>query len=187
MTFMLRDRPDGMVEIVISKPVLVGIFPDRDIATRVRAFLEADGPEVPELAVSGFATAAADVAEAEAEALAQAEAALAEPPRFERRRTTLPAVIERPKAPAILAPEPARLTDAQKARAFDRIMTGEKIASVAADFGISFTALRGMWANHKRQLQAHLAEGGQQPCALCQKPFTPSISHPETCARCSHG
>ena len=30
-----------------------------------------------------------------------------------------------------------------------------------------------------------VAEGGQQPCSLCAHPFTPSISNPDTCARCS--
>jgi len=187
MTFMLRDRPDGMVEIVISTPVLVGIFPDRDVATRVLAFLEADGPDVPELAVSGFATAAADVAEAEAEAMEAAEVALAKSPRATPRVANLPAVIERPRPPALLVPEPTRLTEDEKTIAFDRIMMGEKIATVASDFGVSHAQLRGMWSQHKRRLQAHLAEGGQQPCALCSKPFTPSISHPDKCARCSHG
>lgn len=189
MTFMLRDRPDGQFEIIISKPVLIGIFPDRDIATRVCALLESDDTDLPELAVSGFATAAADVAEAEA--TAAAEAVLAEAPRPVSRPAppvaNLPVVIDKPRPPAMLAPDPARLGEDDKARAFDRIMSGEKIAVVARDFGVTMSSLRAMWASHKSHLQKHIAEGGQQPCALCARPFTPSVSHPDSCARCSHG
>lgn len=63
---------------------------------------------------------------------------------------------------------------------------GEPIASVAPDFGLSPAQLRGVWGHHCKVMQRHLAEGGQVACKLCTKPFTPSISHPETCARCSH-
>ncbi|AWD21592.1 hypothetical protein [Fuscovulum blasticum] len=69
MTYMLRDRPDGQVEIVLSRPVLVGIFPERDVALRVCAFLQDEAVDWPEDQPAGFATAASDAAEAEAEDL----------------------------------------------------------------------------------------------------------------------
>jgi len=95
-------------------------------------------------------------------------------------------VPEKPRQPPILTPTAPDLTDEQIATAFRRIAEGEKLVVVAPDFGLTMGQLRGMWANHKRQLQKHIAEGGQVPCALCTKLFTPSISHPDTCARCSH-
>ena len=79
----------------------------------------------------------------------------------------------------------ADLTPEQTQQAFARIQLGDKIHDVAKDFGLTMGQLRGKWANSKRQLQKHLAEGGQQPCSLCAHPFTPSISNPDTCARCS--
>jgi hypothetical protein len=46
--------------------------------------------------------------------------------------------------------------------------------------------LRGIWAAHKSWMQKHIQEGGKIACSLCTRPFMPSISHPDTCARCSH-
>lgn len=191
MTFQLRDRPDGQFEIIVSRPMLVGIFPDRDIASRVCAFLSAEDIEVPELAASGFATAAADVAATEAEALELAKIAETTPPRprpVRARGTNLPAVVpDKPRAPAAIEhAAPARLTDEQLTAAFKRITDGEKISTIAPDFGLTFGQLRGIWGNHRRRMQAHIAEAGQKACVLCARAFTPSLMHPDTCARCSH-
>lgn len=119
MSYVLRDRSDGQVEIIFSRPVLIGVFPERDMAERVRAFLKDDQPELPDDRPAHFREAKADAGEA------------------------------------------------------------------ATDLGLSVFQLRGMWANHRRQMQTYMAGSGQQPCQQCQRPFTPSISNPETCARCS--
>lgn len=188
MSYMLRDRPDGQVEIVLSRPVLIGIFPDPDVAARVCAWLQADEPELPADEAAVFARATADVAEAEGEDYSEFLSRHVD--RFgPGRPVQLPAVVEDQRTPTVLAKVsvPRDLTEAQIDAAFSRIASGEKLARIAPDYGLSMGQLRGMWANHKRQLQKHLAEGGQQPCALCQKPFTPSVSNPDTCARCSHG
>ena len=37
MTYTIRDRQDGMVEIVFSSPILIGIFPERDPAEKACA------------------------------------------------------------------------------------------------------------------------------------------------------
>lgn len=189
MTFLLRDRPDGQVEIIIYRPVLIGIFPERGIAQKVCAFLQEDETYgLVDDAVAGFATAAADVSDAiseDLEGLAQKGSPTVRKPRASVRN--LPAVVEeKPRAPAFFTPTPAMLTEAQREAAFRRIAEGEKIAVVAQKCGVTMGQLRGMWANHKRQMQQHLAEGGQIACALCTHPFTPSISHPDTCARCNH-
>ena len=194
MTFMLRDRPDGQVEIIIQRPILVGVFPERDMAERVCALLQADDPELPEDHPSGFATAAADVEETVRAFVAEQEDKTRNVlfPQYGESdipKANLPVPVpEAPRAPAMLKVlTPHALTEAQIDAAFSRIAGGEKLSDVARDIDLPMGQLRGMWANHKRQLQKHMADGGQQPCSLCEKPFTPSVSHPDTCARCSHG
>lgn len=182
MTYILRDRSDGMIEIVMSKPILIGIFPDSDAAERYRAFLAAEEPELPEEEPSGFATAAADVADAVANTEDLVRSAMT--PKATG-RLNLPVVVEKPVMPVQIETMPSDLGDDDKMRAFGRIQQGEKIAAVASDFGVTMGQLRGMWANHKRQMQKYLAEGGQEPCTLCKRDFTPSVSNPDTCARCS--
>ena len=195
MSYMLRDRPDGQVEIILTKPILIGVFPERDVASRVCALLQDDAIDWPDTTPPGFATAAADVAEAEADAadLAAAEAEAKFRRLVERARPVprtvrnLPAVVpDAPRAPAFLTPKAPHLTDDQKDTAFRRIAEGEPIAKVAPDFGLNTFQLQGAWAAYRKKMQKHLAEGGQIECSLCRKPFTPSISHPDTCARCSH-
>lgn len=190
MSYMLRDRPDGQVEIVLSKPILVGVFPERDIAQRVCAFLRDAAIEWPEDEPAGFATASADVADAEAEDLDLVAETVAPKARRARAKAdiNLPAVIdEKPRPPVFLTISAPNLTEDQKETAFRRIAEGEKIAVVAQGIGITMSVLRGMWANHKRGLQKHIAEGGKIACCGCKKLFMPSISSPDTCARCSHG
>ena len=65
--------------------------------------------------------------------------------------------------------------------AFKRLSAGEKLGDVARDMGGDWRSLRGRWANHKRYLVA----AGQQPCSMCSRPFTPSVSSPDMCARCA--
>lgn len=181
MTIALRDRPDGQVEIVLYRPEVVGVMNDRDMAARFVAFLEQDDPDLIVEEPSGFATASADVAEAEDLNLGDlVERGLPQD------RTALPAVIEAPRPPVFVA-APKELTEAEIEAAFERILGGEKLTAVATSIGITMGRLRGMWAAHLKQLQRHMAEGGQQACTLCQKLFTPSVSSPDKCARCSHG
>lgn len=208
MTYMVRERPDGQVEIVLSKPILVGIFPQREVANRVCSFLQSEEVFGPEEEPAGAADVADQVLDLVEEAIADAagEAQLREmiersrpailPPSDMQRVAVpppapvrnLPAVApEKPVAPAFLTvPIVPEFTEERKAAAFRRIENGEKIAVIAPDFGLTMGQLRSHWAMHKRILQQHIREGGQIACSLCKKPFTPSISHPDTCARCSH-
>jgi hypothetical protein len=187
MGFHLRDRDDGMVEIVFGEPILIGIFPDRDIAGRFRAFLEAGDPPLAEdrETDNGPEEAALDAmldkAETEAEAAAARAVAVPKLP-----APKLPAVVRVPTT-VLKKPRPAPPSDEVKAAAFARFAAGEKLSKVAHDLGLGFFELRAQWANHRLQLQRHLTAGGPQPCALCHRPFTPSLSHPDTCARCSRG
>ncbi len=181
MTYMLRDRLDGQVEIILQQPILVGIFAERESAQRVCAFLSETALEMPEDQPAGFATATADVAELEAEIESL------DPPVFMPSRRNLPAIVpDKPSAPAFLKLAPTELTEDQREAAFRRISEGERLSDVAVDIGVGIAQLRGMWTGHKRRLQAHIAVGGQIQCKMCTKEFTPSISHPDTCARCSH-
>ncbi|OJY36344.1 MAG: hypothetical protein BGP11_08340 [Rhodobacterales bacterium 65-51] len=189
MTITLRDRPDGQVELVVQKPVVVGVLADRDLAERFVAFLTGeDDAEQAEL-VLGSVTAPDDgVERIDLEQIAE-ELAPTGPARkasSRSRKAQLPVVVEKPKAPALLPVVRPALTDAQLDEAFGLLGGGEKLSAVAIRFGVPMSQLRGYWAQHRKQMQRHLADGGQQPCSLCQKPFTPSISRPDTCARCSH-
>lgn len=184
MTYMLKDLPDGQVEITLIRPVVVGTLSDRDMAARFVAFLQHEEPEMIEEEPSGFATARADAVEAESLDLA---AIITEAPKPRRRsRTKLPAVIDKPTPTAMLPVVRPALTEVQMDEAFARLGGGEKLGVVAASYGVPMAQMRGYWGRHCRQVQLHLAEGGKQPCAMCKTPFVPSISHPDTCARCSH-
>lgn len=187
MTYQLRDRPDGLFEIIQIVPVLVGVFPDGEVARKVMSHLSGEGAPVS-LPGAGFeseaVTAAVPAPDAGDADDADAMPAAVPPPDL------LPTDGSNAAVPLAAAGDfgaaPAVLTEPLKEQAFNRISSGEKIAEVAQDLGLSFAQLRASWAGHCRQLQKHLAEGGQQPCLICQRSFTPSVSNPDTCARCSH-
>ena len=188
MSYYLRDRSDGQVEILLFRTVRVGLFPNWSSAEATRTFLKTDEGELPLPEAAGFGQAKKDVEEAASIDLDAVEAETAPPVRKARARTrNLPAIVkDKPQMPVQLKQlDTADLTPEQTQQAFARIQLGDKIHDVAKDFGLTMGQLRGKWANSKRQLQKHLAEGGQQPCSLCAHPFTPSISNPDTCARCS--
>lgn len=190
MSYMLRDRPDGQFEIVLQRPILVGIFPEREVASRVMYFLQEDALEMVEDAPALFGRASDDVAEAlqaadvgHTEILPHAIALYAKAAK-PAGRNLLPAVMHKPQAARQLAVS-VNLREEAATAAFARIAGGEKIATVAPDFFVSFNQMRAMWAAHCRKLQQHIAEGGKVPCGMCKTPFTPSMTHPDTCARCS--
>lgn len=190
MSYNLVDRPDGKVEIILTRQILVGIFPERHFAQRVRAFLSAEEPELPDDAPACFGAAQRDVDQAELDDLSDIDKTLP-PVRLTSAAVVaaeLPAVIDQPKTRTVrLSVTPNnQLTSEQIDSAFRLISEGRKISEVAAPLGLTMAQLRGMWANHKRQLQKHMAEGGRQKCAQCERQFTPSVSSPDLCARCSH-
>lgn len=190
MTFMLRDRPDGMVEIIVEKPVLIGIFPERETAERVRAFLQVEELELPTVdEPARFATASEDVAEAQAQDLSQT----AQVPVARDRsapasgRSQIVAVADVPKSPVFLKPSAPHLSQKDLDGAFMKLDAGQKLSQVAASINLSTGQMRGFWIAHKRKIQAHLQAGGKISCKLCKASFTPSASSPDTCARCNQG
>jgi hypothetical protein len=201
MTYMLRERPDGQVEIVVTKAMLVGVFPEREVAERVCVFLQEEEVDWPEETADSFAAASEDIPEPEDEALAEPDAGevrlrgLVERARdvsppvarpAPSRKPMLPVVVEKPVAPAMIPVDETALSETQLETAITRLAAGEKLKDVALDLGVSFNCLRGHWARHCRTLQKHMAEGGQQPCSMCNRTFTPSVTNPDKCARCSH-
>lgn len=206
MSYYLRDRSDGQVEILLFRTVQVGLFPNWSSAEAARTFLKADEGELPLPEAAGFGQTKKDVKEAftldlntiSRFVIQNGQVYINEPPldscavttrvrKAPQRRRNLPAIVkDKPQMPVQLKQlDTADLTPEQTQQAFARIQLGDKIHDVAKDFGLTMGQLRGKWANSKRQQQKHLAEGGQQPCSLCAHPFTPSISNPDTCARCS--
>lgn len=67
MSYMLRDRPDGQFEIVLSRPILVGIFPEKDVAARVMFFLQEGEVEPVDDNAASFGQALRDAAAVEDE------------------------------------------------------------------------------------------------------------------------
>lgn len=195
MTYQLRDRPDGQIEIVVLRPETVGTFADRAIAEKVMTFLQEDdafngvraAEEEPEgLFGARVEAEAALVVEEVLEELAPASPGPAMRP-DDAAPVQLPAVLapEKPRQPAQLTPPPGVLTEQQKDEAFQRLMAGEKMPDVARDFGVTFAQMRGLWTGYRRRMQQHYAGGGRVRCRQCQRPFMPSVTHPDTCARCS--
>lgn len=185
MSYMMRDRPDGQFEIVLQKPILVGVFPERDTAERIVAFLQTNDVDLIEGEPASWSKAKRDVEEAtKAETLEDIPETYPKQAEQPKVKAATPAVVA-PKRPPAIRVEKTDLTFEQTEAAFARISNGEKIGDVAPDFGVTMGQLRGLWANHCRKLQLHLAEGGQIECINCKKAFTPSLSHPDTCARCS--
>lgn len=205
MSYMLRDRPDGQFEIILDRPVLVGIFPERDTAEKVCAFLASDEPDLPDDCPSSFGRAVRDVQEAEQEGFLDAVDAPDKPTEAGcqpavgpiGKVANLPALRKKPKPPATKDEKPRMpaqlrfdgywpLSEEETLKAFQRIQQGEKIVDVVRDYPtVTMGQLRGKWANHKRNLQKFMAEAGPQPCTVCAREFTPSVSNPYTCARCS--
>lgn len=181
MTYMLRDRPDGQFEIVLTRSMLVGIFPEKQTASKVMFFLREEEIDLVEDAPATFGQASRDTAEAVDSVLDTID--MADHAKPAPIRPPVPAQIKR-TPPA--APIKAALTDEQAEVAFGRISAGEKLGVVAPEFGLTMNQLRGLWANHCRKLQQHLTTGGKVVCRMCGKDFMPSLSHPDTCARCSH-
>lgn len=191
MEYVLRDRSDGTVDIVQMVPHFVGTFASRAVAERVRGLLgvvDLHRETVAEIAPSVVPEAAFGIVETnvtfyKAASIPETPAPAPVPMDAAPAPVQLPALLDRPMPPAVI--EPPRLTDALREAAFHRLYAGEKLSAVAPDFGLTMSQLRGLWANHKRQMQAHIAEGGKQKCSLCRTPFVPSVSNPDTCARCS--
>lgn len=120
MTITLRDRPDGQVELVVQKPIVVGVLADRDLAERFVAFLTLEDDAAEEdsvrIAKGGVDEAAQELDLAQ---IAQEVAPVPSKPRSRRNmRAQLPAVIDKPKAPALLPVVRPALTDAQLDEAF---------------------------------------------------------------------
>ena len=190
MSYIIRDRSDGMFEVVFLAPILVGIFPERETAEKVCALMDDGEAELPLLDAAGFGQAKKDVTEAASMDLTDIAPPVMTPVRkSSARRRNLPAIVkDKPQMPVQLKDlDTVELTADQSQQAFARIQQGEKIHDVAKDFGLTMGQMRSKWALHKRYLQKHLAEGGQQSCKFCARPFTPSISNPDACARCNHG
>ena len=192
MSYILRDRPDGQFEIVISRPIVVGVFPERDTAEKIHVFLQADDPDVACAETTSCGQASRDVREAEADDLFDLDAEGGKPvvsvsdlPAV-RKASKAPAVVDKPRmAVQINQASYWPMSEEDTRIALARIQQGEKVVDVAKDYPVSMGQLRGKWANYKRNLQRYMAEAGPQPCRLCAREFTPSVSNPDTCARCS--
>lgn len=155
LTYMLRNRPDGQTELLQFDPRLIAVFPLKADAERVLASLEHH------------------------DTLAQAERP-AEPEMqpLALNAMSQPAPVEvTPPASGQLAPEP------DWERAMTRLAAGEKLRLVAEDMGIVWTVLRGRWA--QRSSAQPRSDDAMTNCMICDRPFRPSATSTDKCARCS--
>lgn len=190
MSYILRDRSDGPVEVLFFRPILVGLCDSWTEAEQLRVFLKDEHPELPDLPPVNFWEARKEEAEASALDLSDLATPAVAPVRKSAARCVrnLPAPVSQPKAAVRkAAPAPVELTDDQLRHALGRIQQGDSLREVAQDSGVSMFELSTAWDRHRREMQTFMASAGQQPCKHCGRRFTPSISHPETCARCNHG
>ena len=105
MGYQLRNRPDGQVEIVENRPVVVGVFADHGIAVRVLQMLTngvAPASALPKVPVMRKV----DLEEMDDEA---------------------------PRPPAWKKPEPMTLTEGEKDKAFERIAACRASTRCSAD------------------------------------------------------
>jgi hypothetical protein len=128
MTITLRDRPDGQIEVLVQKPVVVCVLADRDLAERFVAFLTLEDDAAEEdsvrIAKGGVDEAAQEL---DLSQIAQEVAPVPSKPRSRRKqRAQLPAVIDKPKAPALLPVVRPALTDAQLDEAFGLLGGGRE-------------------------------------------------------------
>lgn len=183
----LRETAEGLIEIIETRPTVLGVFERRDVAEGFLAWYRAQSEEpakparrrakatTPALPPRPRSEAAAPVAAPRpAEKLAPDEGIMSE----------LPMVVSQPTPPARRPSNPP-LNDRERTEALDRLTAGETLMTVSNAMGLPWTQLRSVWASHKQRLQKHIAEGGSEECSVCARPFIPSLSQPRTCARCS--
>ncbi len=198
MQFKLQETDQGQFEIIQTLPVVVGVFPNQEMARKVFDFLVDDYMEA--------------APEAKDKAPLQAALVDEQPPAMEPAKTK-PKLVEDVAAPPKLKRQPAKLkipaapkaaensnvkplawTDDEIDAALIRIQAGERVKDVAASAGKSFGSLRGKWANFKRYNKIELAGALTKPeiddadrddCRLCGKSFRPTAESLDLCAGCS--
>ena len=92
------------------------------------------------------------------------------------------AVVERPRQAVTMC---AHLPEEVMAPAFERLERGERLQVVASELGVPWPSLRGAYAGYKGRRQREIARGGMSSCSLCSREFMPSVTSPDTCARCA--
>ena len=94
----------------------------------------------------------------------------------------VPALVEKPRQAVTMC---ADLPTEVMAPAFERLERGERLQAVAADLGVPWPSLRGAYAGYKSRRQREISRAGMSTCSLCSKEFMPSVTSPDTCARCT--
>ena len=183
MTYMLRDRADGQIEIVHLRPTVVGVIIDRHMAEAFVRFLgRRDGEDGDTITLEpGSPTASAALAEA----LEKAEVMDVAAARVKANAN----VIISPLRPAPAETQGAKpVSVADRDAAFACLRAGEKLTDVAERYGMTMGRLRGLWAQ-SRKTDRPAAEPAwpeySEDCRLCGKTFVACDVSDGLCARCS--
>ena len=195
MEYQIRETLPGSFEIVAITPVVVATFSDREMPDKVALFLSEEARN--------------------AEPAAQVESDQTAPPEDGTKKPAgLPELapvkkVSRPRPqPTTTETDPNPWTAEELLDAIARVAAGEKIMAVADDYGKNWLKLRSAWAGYKKntaQPQQNLPSvmDDNQPaakvikaaeelmeqaqCSLCERYFTPTPDHLDTCSRCQRG
>ncbi|MDO5648727.1 hypothetical protein [Paracoccus sp. (in: a-proteobacteria)] len=177
-----HSRPDGGVEVRQITETVIATFTDPAHAALFCAALTADYQ--PDARFFDHAGGRPDTAHAPIPAPAPdaAQNKPDTPPNRQARRDEMED--DRPRQP----PETTvQASDDELQWAFARIESGDKIQDIAAEKGWNWRSLRASWSRECQRRQKDVAASGTVNCTLCDREFTPSLSNPDTCARCAKG
>ncbi|MDO5648370.1 hypothetical protein [Paracoccus sp. (in: a-proteobacteria)] len=174
-----HSRPDGGVEVRQITETVIATFTDPAHAALFCAALTAD--ETPDARFFDHAEGQPDAAPAPV-AVVAVQNETDTPPNRQARRDEMDD--DRPRQP----PETTvQASDDDLQWAFARIESGDKIQDIAAEKGWNWRSLRASWSRECQRRQKEVAASGPVNCTLCDRAFTPSLSNPDTCARCAKG
>jgi hypothetical protein len=190
--YSLKEKDDGSVDLLETRPVVVGTFLSRELADRVIAFLHSP-PTVRHAATSIMQAKGKDAEQLEAATESVAKA-------IECAITSFDEIIAAPDAGAVAKvvtqndqqpiPAPANAAPAPEdwAGAFQAVKNGANMDEVAATLGVSFTQLRARYAAWRRGQKAARGDDiAKESCRMCGKQFAASADSDGLCSRCRHG
>lgn len=181
--YTLRELADGQAEVVEVREAVIGTFVQVDHARQFCEMLNHLTAPKPARPAPEPAAAYPRTEKRQAERDERTDATNAEAPMPPAPAPVPSAVaVEKPAAPVKMC---ADLGEEVMNPAFERLERGEKLQAVAADLSVPWPSLRGAYAGYKGRRQREIARGGMATCSLCSKEFMPSVTSPDTCARCT--
>lgn len=189
--YSLKEKDDGSVDLLETRPVVVGTFLSRELADRVIAFLQYPPMNI-DTAVKLLAmkndpekmnTIRENVDKSIERAITSFDEIVAAPD-----AAAVAKVVIHNDQPPIPAPANAAPAPEDWAGAFQAVKNGANMDEVAATLGVSFTHLRARYAAWRRGQKAARGDDiAKESCRMCGKQFAASADSDGLCSRCRHG